>query len=82
MLRLTEIGLFLVPFGLYLAWRVMGAATPRWLVVAAVLLTFAMAVGSVWFGLVTGLPADQAYVPAELHDGQIVEGHGVPSRRR
>jgi hypothetical protein len=82
MLRFTEIGLFLVPFGLYVAWRVMGARTPRWLVVSALVLTLAMAIGSVWFGLVTGLPSDQAYVPAELHDGQILEGHGVPPRRR
>lgn len=82
MLRLTEIGLFLVPFALYLAWRVLGERTPRWLVIAAGALTAAMAVGTVWFGLVTGLPTDQAYAPAELHDGSIVEGHGVPPRRR
>ncbi len=82
MLRFTEIGLFLVPFALYVAWRVMGERTPRWAVASAVVVTLAMAVGTVWFGLVNALPKDDAYVPAELHDGQIVEGHGIPPRRR
>ena len=82
MLRFTEIGLFLVPFALFVAWRILGERTPRWLVVSAAVLTVAMAIGSVWFGLVTGLTTDEVYAPAELRDGQIVEGHGVKPRHR
>ena len=82
MLRFTEIGLFLVPFALYLAWRVMGERTPRWAVVGAVGLTLAMAAGTVWFGLVNAIPRDEAYAPAEMVNGEIVAGHGVAPRRR
>ena len=81
MLRLTEIGLFLVPFALYLTWLVAGARTPRWAVWATVVLTVAMAAGTVWFGLINAIPPDSGYAPAEVIDGVIVPGHAVAKPR-
>jgi hypothetical protein len=81
MLRLTEAGLFLVPFALYVAWLVLGRRTPRWAVWLAAGLTAAMAAGSIWYGLTTGLPAGSTYVPAQLEDGAIVPGHAARKPR-
>jgi hypothetical protein len=77
MLRFSEIGLFLVPFVLYGTWLVLGARTPPALVWSAVALIVLLAVGTVWFGLANRLDRGEKYVPAQVVDGQIVEGHGV-----
>ncbi len=78
MLRLSEVGLFLVPFALYVTWLVLRARTPPALVWAAVALTLAMAGGTVWFGLARRLDRDERYVPAQVENGRIVPGHGIP----
>ncbi len=77
MLRFTEIGLFLVPFALYAAWRIMGPRLPPAIFWAALALTAAMAVGTIWFGLTNRLDPDEVYAPAHLENGVIVGGHGV-----
>ncbi len=77
MLRLTEIGLFLVPFALYVTWLIAGAKTPRWAVWSTVLLTVAMAAGTIWFGLINAIPPESGYEPAHVIDGVIVPGHAV-----
>ncbi len=77
MLRFTEIGLFLVPFALYVTWLIAGAKTPRWAVWSTVVLTLAMAAGTVWFGLVNAIPPDAGYEPAHIEHGQVVPGHAV-----
>ncbi|CAH2600087.1 conserved protein of unknown function [Rhodovastum atsumiense] len=76
MLRLAEIGLFLVPFALYAAWRLLGARASAALVWGTVLAVGLLAGVTVWYGLERSLPAGVQYVPAEIHDGTIVQGHG------
>jgi hypothetical protein len=82
MLRFAEIGLFLVPFVLYATWLVLGARTPPALVWGAVALILLLAVGTVWFGVANRLDRGEKYVPAQVVDGQIVEGHGAPPPKR
>jgi hypothetical protein len=77
MLRFVEIGLFLAPFALYVAWRLAGARAPTKLVVAAALVLVVVGGGLAWFGLSSHLPAGSAYVPAELQGGaRTGPGHG------
>ncbi len=78
MLRLTEFGLFLVPLTLYVAWRVLGARLPPAAIWATLALILLMIAGTLWFGLTEKLDPDQAYAPARLENGRVVEGHGVP----
>ena len=82
MLRFAELGFFLIPFGLYVAWRILGERTPPWALWAAIALTVAMGVGTVWFGVTSGLPPSQTYEPARMEDGVIVPGHGTAPHRR
>ncbi len=78
MLRLTEIGLFLVPFALYVAWRLMGPRLPPVAVWLALTLIAAMAAATIWFGLASEVDIGEAYAPARLENGVIVGGHGIP----
>jgi hypothetical protein len=80
MLRFTEIGLFLVPFALFVTWRLMGPRTPPGAVWAAGLAVLALAAGTVWFGLHRQMEAGDTYEPARLENGRIVPGHGVSRR--
>lgn len=80
MLRLAEIGLFLVPTALYVTWLIAGARTPRWAVWWAIGSTIAMAVGTIWFGLDNAIPADAGYEPAHVVNGEVVPGHAVPKK--
>jgi hypothetical protein len=76
MLRYAEIGFFLLPFGLYAAWWVLGARATAGLVWATVGLVIVLAAVTVWYGLERSLPAGTTYVPAELKGGTVVQGHG------
>ena len=78
MLRFTEIALFLVPFGLYVAWRVMGSRTPPWFMWVSVATIGMLGVGAIWFGLTRRMEPGETYAPAQLENGLIVPGHGVP----
>jgi hypothetical protein len=78
MLRLSEIGLFLAPFALYVTWLYLGRRAPPVFVWSAVALILALCVGTVWFGIANRLGRGEAYVPAHVVDGRIVAGHGVP----
>ncbi|MCW3477587.1 DUF6111 family protein [Limobrevibacterium gyesilva] len=78
MLRFTELGLFLVPFALFVTWRIMGPRTPPRLVWAAAVAVLVMAAGTMWYGLNRRIDRSEAYEPAHLEDGRIVPGHGVP----
>jgi hypothetical protein len=74
MIRLLEVALFLAPFALFAAWRLLlprAELSPRVLaVLAAVLLVVFAAL--VWFRQEDAEPAGAAYAPAELRDGRIV----------
>ena len=78
MLRFTEIGLFLVPFALFVAWRIMGPRTPPWAVWLALVAVLLLAGGSAWYGLARRAPPGDVYVPAHIVDGRIVPGRDVP----
>jgi hypothetical protein len=77
MLRAAEIGLFLLPIGLFVLWRVL---TPHvrpallWAALAGVLVLGGAAIG---YGLNQRLDRGERYVPAQLVGGRIVGGHGV-----
>ncbi len=77
MLRAAEFGLFLLPIGLFVLWRVL---TPHvrpallWATMAAVLALGATAIG---YGLNQKLDRGERYVPARIENGRIIEGHGV-----
>jgi hypothetical protein len=78
-LRLLEVGLFLLPFAAFLLWRagaLSGAPSPAQLVVAAVLLVV-MAAALAWLSTDDTLRPGQRYVPAQLQDGRIVPGHAA-----
>jgi Family of unknown function (DUF6111) len=78
--RLTEIGLFLLPFVAFAALRLAAArGAPSapvlgWSAAALV----ALLVGLVWFSHLHRLPPRDAYVPARVSDGRILPGHGMP----
>lgn len=76
MLRLVEFGLFLVPFGLFLAWLLLERVTRQVAVLAAVVFVL-MAAATVWYGLNRRLDRGEVYIPAQFQNGQIVQGHGV-----
>lgn len=82
MLRLAEIGLFLLPTALYVTWLYLGAHTPRWLVWWTVAATLALAGATVWFGMENAIPPDERYEPARIENGEIVPGHGVSRKPR
>lgn len=76
--RLTEIGLFLLPFALFFALRFAAArgwpSTPV-LGTAGVALVLLLA-GLVWFAQVSRLGRDATYVPARWSAGRVLPGHG------
>jgi len=76
MLRLAEFGLFLVPFGLFLAWLLLERVTRQIAILAGAAFVL-MAAGTLWYGLERRLDRDEVYIPAQLRDGEIVQGHGV-----
>jgi hypothetical protein len=78
MLRLSEIGLFLVPFALYVAWWFAGPRLPRAAFWAALGLMLLLALATAWYGLDSHMAADEVYVPAHMEGGQIVPGHAAP----
>jgi hypothetical protein len=75
MLRFDEIGLFLVPFALFVVWRILGPRMPPWLVWAAAVAVMAMAGGTVWYGLDRRTAPGSIYDPAQLEGGRIISGH-------
>ena len=80
MLRFVELALFLSPFLLFAAWRVAAyAGVPSSRFVAGSCVLLAVLVGALlWFQREGALPPGTTYVPATLHDGRVVPGHGVP----
>ena len=76
MIRLTELLLFLAPFGLAALWWALGTRS-RWVVWVALAAVLGLAAGTAWFGFTAGLPRGTRYVPAHLQDGRIIAGHGA-----
>lgn len=80
MLRLLELLMFLSPFALFAAWRLLlpaSGSSPRLVMLAAGVLLL-LAGGLYWFSRQDVLPPDSSYTPAQLQDGRLVPGRGVP----
>ena len=79
MLRLTEIGLFLLPFVVFgLCWW-FGTLSPSPRVLAAAFLCLVLFGGYlVWYGAANSFSPGADYVPARMIDGRIVAGHAAP----
>ena len=75
--RLTEIGLFLLPFVAFFALRLAAArGFPSALVLGGAGLALAVALaGLLWMATATRLPPDATYVPARLAHGRVAAGH-------
>ncbi|MDA8249556.1 MAG: DUF6111 family protein [Rhodospirillales bacterium] len=80
-MRWAELALFLSPFVLYAAWRLAAARAQPALLWGAVAAVTVLATATLWFGLARRLERGETYVPAQLEDGRIVPGHGVPAAR-
>jgi hypothetical protein len=78
MLRLVEVGLFLLPFLLALAWWFAGSRASRSVVWSSYAALILVGGSLIYYGLERALPRDAVYVPARLVNGVIVEGHGKP----
>ena len=77
MLRAAEIGLFLLPLGLYVLWRVLAPHVRPALVWGAMAAVLALGGTAIGYGLNQRLDRDERYVPAHLQGGRIIEGHGA-----
>ena len=80
MLRLVEILLFLLPFAVFAAWRVLapaGGASPR-VVAVAVCAVLVLIAFLIWFSRYDTISRGDTYVPAQLERGRIIPGHGAP----
>jgi hypothetical protein len=79
MLRFAELGLFLLPFAIFLLWRLLGPhVRPAllWSASVAVVLLAGIAIG---FGLHDRMDPHSRYRPAHIENGQIIQGSGVPT---
>jgi hypothetical protein len=80
MIRILEILLFLAPFAMFAAWRLLtpnAELGPRQLTMAGVVLAVFIAL-LVWLRMEDAEPADRAYVPARLQDGIVTEPASRP----
>ncbi len=82
MLRLVEIGWFVLPFavfGLWLALRRLEMAWPA-AAVAAIAGIAALATATIWFGFHRAAPPGSVYVPAHMENGAVVPGIAQPPK--
>lgn len=78
--RLIEIVLFLAPFTLFLAWRVLAPnpKAPTWLLYGLAGFTLLIAATLFWLRQQDAGDRGQVYIPAQQHDGRIVPArHGT-----
>lgn len=76
MIGLAEILLFLLPFVLFAAWRLLAPYASRMAVLGALLAALAVAMGGAWLWRKGGMGWRESYVPAvTLPDGRVVPGH-------
>jgi hypothetical protein len=76
-LRLVELALFLLPFVLYVLWRRLfaGPGPSAGMLALTLVGLAAFGVALAWFGIGRSLGPTGRYIPAQLVNGQIVEGH-------
>lgn len=78
--RIIEIILFLTPIMAFVAWRLLAPSPrlPLGLVYGLTGLVAVMLAALLWLRHIEAGDADQAYVPAQLRQGQIVSPQRVP----
>jgi hypothetical protein len=76
-MRWFEFGLFLAPFALFAAWRLVSARLRPAAVAGVTVAVVALAAGTLWFGLTHRSDPHEIYVPAHFEYGRIVPGHEV-----
>ena len=81
MSRIIEIVLFLTPFLAFAAWRLWfpSPLPPTWLIYGLAGFVGLMLVALLWASHLDAEDAHQAYVPAVMRDGHIVQGHPAVS---
>ncbi len=74
MSRIIEIMLFLTPFFCFALWRLLfpSPMPPLWLICGLTAFVLLMLLGLVWLRHIDAGDANQAYVPAQLLNGQIL----------
>jgi hypothetical protein len=82
MSRTIEILLFLTPLLGFAAWRLLfpSPTPPLWLVYGLSAFAALMLIALIWFRHLDAGDAQQAYVPAQLRDGQIIPAQRAPPR--
>jgi hypothetical protein len=78
MLRAAELGLFLLPFAMFMLWRLMAPhvrPAMLWAAMACVLLLASLAIG---YGMREKMAPHTRYLPAHIENGHIIQGTGVP----
>ena len=80
MIRLFELGLFLIPFAAYaVVLAVAKGGGPSTRVLCATLAGLAVLGATMaWLGVERGGGPQARYVPARLQNGQVIEGRIVP----
>jgi len=80
MLRFVELALFLAPFVVFAAWRLLagGGGPSRKLVVTATCVVVVVAGALYWLNREQAIAPGLRYVPAQLEDGHVVPGHAEP----
>jgi hypothetical protein len=80
MLRASEMVLFVAPFvafAILYAVFFRGRGVSRHTLLIALAAVVGLGAYLVWLGTSQRLDRDERYVPAKLHDGDIVQGHGA-----
>lgn len=78
--RLIEIVLFLTPLLGFAMWRLLfpSPTPPLWLVYGLALFVALMLIALIWARHLDSGDAQEAYVPAQLRDGQVIPAQRAP----
>lgn len=78
MIRAVELSLFLLPFAIFFGWRrfvVTGRVPTRNALLVLVAGLIVLGAGLAWSGLRERHKEGTQYIPAQMQDGRIVQGH-------
>lgn len=80
MLRLVEVALFLAPFAVFAAWRVLvpSGGPSRTLVIGMTVVVLLLAGSLFWLRQEDAEPAAASYVPSQMQDGRILPPSALP----
>jgi hypothetical protein len=77
MLRVLEIGLFLLPFAGYALWLWLGREYTRQMLWGTVGLMLATVMMAAWLELTQAVPPEMVYVPPHMEGDRVVPGRAV-----